>query len=231
MVRHLEIDDQNHRLHIDASGSNGGGDEDVGNPILEILQGEVPVALVLAPVECQRRIAVLQQFREHLIDILLLVNEDDDGAVFMPLAQELQEPVELLALLHNLDKLCDIRGRGVPLPDGNLHGLLEHRPGQGLDVGRQGGAEHGHLLVRTSALQEHPDLGLETHVKHPIGLVEDHERDSPEVGDLAIGGRQDVDEPARRPHEDLCTLLQSGELLPHGPAAVGADADDAHRLA
>mmetsp|Transcript_83979 Transcript_83979/g.246263 ORF Transcript_83979/g.246263 Transcript_83979/m.246263 type:complete len:272 (-) Transcript_83979:2352-3167(-) len=176
-------------------------------------------------------VAVLQQFSEHFIHVLLLVNEDDDRTMLMPLAKELQKPVELLALLQHLDKLRDVGCCRVPLSNGDLKGPLKDRPRKRLDVCRQGRTEHGHLLVWPRALEEHAYLWLETHVKHAVGFIQDHEGDPPEICDLAIGCRQDTNETARRANKHFGTFLKRRQLFPHRPATIGAYADESNSLA
>mmetsp|Transcript_71294 Transcript_71294/g.202177 ORF Transcript_71294/g.202177 Transcript_71294/m.202177 type:complete len:559 (-) Transcript_71294:574-2250(-) len=231
VIRDLEIDDQDDRPHVDAPRSNGGCNQDVGDLVLEVLQREVPITLVLAPMESKGWVAILEQLREHLVDVLLLVDEYDNGAVLVPLTQQLQEPVELLALLKHLHKLRHVCGRCVPLPDRDLERLLEDLPRESLHVRGKRRAEHGHLLVWARALEEHAYLRFKAHVKHPVGLVQDQKADAPEVRDLPVGGREHADEPARRADQDVGALLQGRQLLAHRPAAEGADADEADGLA
>mmetsp|Transcript_54901 Transcript_54901/g.88687 ORF Transcript_54901/g.88687 Transcript_54901/m.88687 type:complete len:286 (-) Transcript_54901:1933-2790(-) len=231
VVRNLKVDDQDHGLDVDASSSNRRRDQNIGDVVLEVLQREITILLILATVQGERRVAILQQLREHLIHILLLVDEDDDGAMLLPLAQELQQPIELLSLVENLYELRDVRGSRISFTNCDLNRLFQDLPGQSLHVSGQGCAEHCHLLVWSSGLQEHADLRLESHVKHAVGLVEDHEGDTPEVGDLAVGGGQDVDESPWSTHQELGPFLECGQLLAHGAAAVGADAREIASLA
>ena len=76
-----------------------------------------------------------------------------------------------------------------------------------------------HLSVRPDLLDDLPDLRLEAHVEHPVGLVEHQVGDSPHA-DLAT--LQEVDQPAWCGDHDLGTVLDVAQLLPLGSATVDA---------
>ena len=78
---------------------------------------------------------------------------------------------------------------------------------------------NAHLSVRPDLLYDLPDLRLEAHVEHPVGLVEHQVGDSPHA-DLAT--LQEVDQPAWCGDHDLGTVLDVAQLLPLGSAAVDA---------
>ena len=52
-------------------------------------------------------------------------------------------------------------------------GAAQEVPSQLLNLPWPGRGPHQHLSVRTNLLKDLPDLGLEAHVQHPVGLVED----------------------------------------------------------
>eukprot|EP00419_Tripos_fusus_P069912 CAMPEP_0172888998 /NCGR_PEP_ID=MMETSP1075-20121228/137763_1 /TAXON_ID=2916 /ORGANISM="Ceratium fusus, Strain PA161109" /LENGTH=80 /DNA_ID=CAMNT_0013742963 /DNA_START=13 /DNA_END=252 /DNA_ORIENTATION=+ len=78
--------------------------------------------------KCEWRVSILQQFREHLIDIPLLVDEYYDGAVLMPLTQKLKQAIECLSFIHHLNKLSDICGSNIPLATCDFKRFLENLP-------------------------------------------------------------------------------------------------------
>ena len=63
----------------------------------------------------------------------------------------------------------------------------------------------------------------ETHGEHLVGLVEDHGVDGVEHGGTSL---HQVDEPARRSHDDIDALLQGAQLRHEIRAAI--DGKDAH---
>jgi hypothetical protein len=66
------------------------------------------------------------------------------------------------------------------------------------------------------ALQHARQLGLEAHVEHPVGLVEDEHLDVPELRRALL---QVIDEAPRRGDDHLAPLLEGPDLLPHADAA------------
>ena len=78
---------------------------------------------------------------------------------------------------------------------------------------------NAHLSVRPDLLYDLPDLRLEAHVEHPVGLVEHQVGDSPHA-DLPT--LQEVDQPAWCGDHDLGTVLDVAQLLPLGSATVDA---------
>jgi len=78
---------------------------------------------------------------------------------------------------------------------------------------REGGREHDSLARRPDIPVDATDLGLESHVKHPISLVKDQICDTPQVGDLAGAGDQDVNHASRCAHHDFCASLQLCDLV------------------
>ena len=60
-------------------------------------------------------------------------------------------------------------------------GAAQEVSSQLLHLPRPGRGPHEHLSVRTNLLEDFPDLGLEAHVQHPVGLVEDKVGGPPEV--------------------------------------------------
>ena len=51
MVWHLIVDNQNEVLHVQSSGSNGGGNQDIADAGLEVIDGALPIGLVLGPMQ------------------------------------------------------------------------------------------------------------------------------------------------------------------------------------
>jgi hypothetical protein len=74
------------------------------------------------------------------------------------------------------------------------------------------GREHNRLAVGPAVVDDPHDLGLETHVEHAVGLVEDDVGDAAQVRHLARVGRQHVDHTARRAHDDFRACAQYENL-------------------
>ena len=82
-----------------------------------------------------------------------------------------------------------------------------------------GGAPHERLSVGPDLLHNLPDLRLETHVQHPIGLVQ-HQVGAP--AQVGLPHLQEIDQPTRSGDTDLDATLQVPQLTSLGRAAVDA---------
>jgi hypothetical protein len=100
-----------------------------------------------------------------------------------------------------------------------------------------------HLTVGTDLLDDLPDLGLETHVEHPVGLVHDEvgntagrgrpsvrvrggygeDRDSPEV---ELATLEHVDETSGGSDDNLGSTLEVTDLSSLGNSSVNASVPD-----
>jgi hypothetical protein len=106
-------------------------------------------------------------------------------------------------------------------------GFAQVRAGEVADLSADGGGEEEGLPDLGQALEDLGELGLEPHVEHPVGLVEDEDLDPLEAGGAAL---EVVDEPSRR-RDDHLTVPQLGGLVPHPDAADDDRAADLARLA
>ena len=99
--------------------------------------------------------------------------------------------------------------------------------GQLLHLPRPGGRPHEDLSVRTNLLEDLPDLGLEAHVQHPVGLVEDEVGGPPEVH---LASLQEVNKTSRGRDANLCAILNVSQLGSLGGSSEHAGILDAGRL-
>jgi hypothetical protein len=99
----------------------------------------------------------------------------------------------------------------VDVAPGVLGVGLGERPGRALERGR----EEQRLAVWRDPLDDPVDGGLEAHVEHPVGLVEDEDLD---VLERDVAPLEQVLEPARGGDDDVC----AGGLL-----GLGLEADAA----
>ena len=76
---------------------------------------------------------------------------------------------------------------------------------------------------RGRAGQDRLDVDDESHVEHPIGLVED---DGVDAVEPQLAAPDEVEHPTRRADHDLRAALEALDLLVHRRAAV--DGDGAH---
>ena len=122
-------------------------------------------------------------------------------------------------------------GRELLGPDVDVDpalGAAQEVPGKLLHLPWPGGGPHENLSVRTNLLEDLPDLGLEAHVQHPVGLVEDKVCGPPEVH---LAGLQEVDQTSGRGDADLGAILDVPQLRPLGSSTKHAGVLNAGGLA
>jgi hypothetical protein len=76
--------------------------------------------------------------------------------------------------------------------------------GQPLNFLGPSGREHEGLTIWSNLADDLANLGFETHVQHPIGLIKNQVRHSAEVSPASL---QHVDETSRGGNHDLNTAL------------------------
>ena len=100
---------------------------------------------------------------------------------------------------------------------GDLVVLLEVVTGESLNGLGPCCRPHEHLPVRPDLRADLAQLGLEAHVEHAVGLVEDEVGDALEVG---VADLEVVDEATRRSNYDLHAAPQVVHLAGLGDATV-----------
>ena len=95
-------------------------------------------------------------------------------------------------------------------------GRVQKIPRKLLNLLGPGGGPHEHLTVWADLFEDLPDLGLEAHVQHPVGLVQ------AEVGDplqVHLAHLQEVDQPPGRRDHDLAPVLDVPQLRALGSSS------------
>ena len=119
---------------------------------------------------------------------------------------------------------------------GEIHGAdvdmnvaaVEKFPGQRLHFLWPGSGPHHHLSVGPDLLKDLPDLGLETHVQHPVGLVQAEVGGPPQIH---LPSLEEVNEPAGSCNANLHAILNVPQLRTLGGATKDAGVLDATRFA
>jgi hypothetical protein len=70
-----------------------------------------------------------------------------------------------------------------------------------------------HLSIRTDLSQDLPDLGLEAHVQHPVGLVQNNIGAAPEVCLVHLKTGSTLDAVSYLPSAGTCTISTVGILI------------------
>mmetsp|Transcript_24080 Transcript_24080/g.52123 ORF Transcript_24080/g.52123 Transcript_24080/m.52123 type:complete len:251 (-) Transcript_24080:57-809(-) len=141
-------------------------------------------------------------------------------------AQKLHHIVYFVVLLHPLQALRHVLGRGTHPPHGQEDILLHEIARQSLDLHGEGGGEHESLPLPRHSLLLHDfaDLRLEAHVEHSVRLVQHQEAHDLQPHPAPL---DEVHQPARGGHQDVGAAVQLALLVLDVCAAVhthGADA-------
>ena len=197
---------------IETTSSDSGGDQDGASAVAEELQSTLTLALSAVTVNRGRwELLVDQEVGEGVGHALRL--DEDQGEATSVGVEDIQENGALVNVLNILNLLGDVLGGGTNTTNGKEEIVLEEILGEHLDVAGEGGGKHesltainaGHVL----ALHDAANLGLETHVKHTIGLIEY------EILDVAEGDAttlNEIDQSARGSNKKIAATLDLTQL-------------------
>ena len=215
---------------VEATRRHVGGDEHRRPPSTE--GRERVFALALCAIAVDRgghELAVAEPVLEHVGGALGLHEDERETGDRL---EQIDEHGLLVVLLDKLELLCDELGRRAHASDGHKDVIVEEVHGHTLDLLREGCREHERLalgsLGHTLLLYDASDLRLESHVEHPVGLVEGEDEGA---GDGDARALDEVDETARRRDEQLASTLEVAQLLADVRAAVADDGARAREVA
>jgi len=217
--------------HTDAAGSHVSGNHDRALAHLELVEHPVALVLLLVTVDGKCWPAILAKEAGDIVGDALGAGEHKDlaGLVLHDLLDVPEHLVALLELRNDLDLLGDT------VVGGKLHGTDSDLDPVGLVVGSKladllgpSGGPHASLTVGANLADNLANLGLETHVKHAVSLVEDEVGDAAKVG---LAHLEHVDQTTRGSNADLNALSEVTDLLALGHTTVDAGVPDARRLA
>lgn len=84
--------------------------------------------------------------------------KDDDLALLIPLAQDLQQPQKPIRFWPNLNALCDVAVDNTAATNLDLNRVMEDLAGKGLYGPREGCTEHDGLPIRADVGHDAHDL-------------------------------------------------------------------------
>jgi hypothetical protein len=169
----------------------------------------------------------------NLISLLLGTSEDQDLVSVVrsihDLLHMLDHAVTLLRVRDNFNNLGNTMvGREIHRANVDLDEIGEEVSSQGANLLGPSSGPHESLTVRADLTDDLSDLGLETHVKHAISLVEDQVSYSAKVG---LAGLEHVDKTTRSGDAHLNTAIEITNLRTLWHSSVDASVSDARRLA
>jgi len=217
------VDDVRDIGDIKATSGNCSGNQDRAASIAEEL--ESPLTLSLSAITVDRRgreILVDQEVRERVGHTLGL--DKDERQATTVRVENIQKNGALVDILNVLDLLRDVlRGRSNT-SNRQEDIVLQEVPGEHLNVAGECGREHERLTFlhtrHVFTLDDAANLGLETHVKHTVSLVQD------EVLDVLQGDATsfyEINQSARCGNKQVTSALDLAELA----ADISTSVDDA----
>mmetsp|Transcript_30224 Transcript_30224/g.59345 ORF Transcript_30224/g.59345 Transcript_30224/m.59345 type:complete len:223 (+) Transcript_30224:563-1231(+) len=174
-------------LHIEPARTDVCGDHDGALSRFERADHEVPLPLLLVSVNRQSLEVFSLQTMNDVVTEPFRLHEDQHFGSLIHRADLLQQAAQLLRLLvRSVDDLDELGNRvscsQVYVTDVDVHRVLPAEIScQCLHLPRPGCGPEERLPVFADHLHDLPNLWLEAHVQHPVGLVEDQEGDPLEV--------------------------------------------------
>jgi hypothetical protein len=199
--------------NVETTGGNSSGNKDGATAGTEAIESGLTLTLGTVTVDSGGAVALRAKEITKLVGHTLGLDEDKDETSRRLGEEKVKEQGSLVVVVDILDTLGDVLGSRSNTSDGKENVLLQEHSGQTLDLLGEGGGEHkglsalnsGHIL----SLNDPPDLRLETHVQHPIGLVEDKELD---VGERNLAALDQVDETTRSGGKQVTAAVESADL-------------------
>jgi hypothetical protein len=137
--------------------------------------------------------------------------------------QQVEQEGALVVLLHPDHLLGDVLGGGADAAHRQEDVVIEEVAGQHLDGRRERRREHEGLtfarLRHRLLLDDAPDLQLEAHVQHAVGLVEHQVAAVIEPDAAAV---DHVEQPPGGGHQQVAAAVQVPHLVPDVGSAVSA---------
>ena len=100
---------------------------------------------------------------------------EDEHALRPRVAKNFEDSSWFVRRGEGVDAVVDALGGGRWVRDGYVHGRIERFSGKGFDRGRDGGRKEHGLPILRQALEDLVDLLGESHVEHPVRLVDDED--------------------------------------------------------
>lgn len=211
---------------IQTTSSNSSCNHDGAATGTEHVQGTLTLALSAVSVNRGGgEVLAEQEIREGIGHALGLDENQGQAQIALRLGMEnVEKNGALVLVLDVLDSLGNVLGGRTDTTDRQEDVVAQEVASKVLDVAREGGREHegvtlvdsGHILL----LDQTSDLGLETHVQHTIGLVEDKVLN---VGKRDTAALNQIDQTTGGSSQHVTSTVNGAELLTN----IGSSIDDA----
>lgn len=210
------VDDMGDVGNVKSTGSNGRSYHDGSPASSKSLESHLSFALGTITVDGgSREVVAHQEVAQHVRHPLCFDEHKSEPEVLLGLRSEnVKQDAPLIEILNILDLLSDVFGCASNSSNAQEDIILQKVLGKHLNVSGECSTEHEGLTVRSAghilSLNNTPDLGLETHVKHAIGLVKDEILD---VGEADAATFDQVNKTARCGAKEVTTTFDKAELL------------------
>ena len=223
--RHVVVDHNRKFGNVQTSGGHIGCHQHFNFALLESLQSSHTLFLGLVSVNSIGRNANARKRACKTTACDLGVHKDDDlldrTAVFAVTLEDIDENIGFFGVVNLIDNLLDRIGRGVFTSHFHEHRVAQEVAGKFLHFRRERCREHQVLTLFRQQIQNARNVGQKAHIKHTVGLVENHDFDLREVHRTAF---MVVKQTTGRCREDLNATAQHVGLRLDVHAAV----DHAH---
>src|SRR5881396_3220290 len=224
--RHVVVDHVGDALDVNPARRDVRGDQDLVPSAPESGEGGLSLALAAVTVDPRDVEARSADLTGHAVRASLRAHEDEDGHHVLP-AEETDEERRLEVLWDRIDLMANRRRGPVRRGHGDADGIAHDRPRERLDLRSHRRGEEEGLSLPWEGVDNPPDIREETHVEHPIRLVEDKDLEPAEV-DVAAGHM--IEETAWRRDDDVDARTQGVFLRGHSDAAIDRVAVDSGAL-
>lgn len=208
---------------IETSSGDSSSDEDRSSTTLEGVQSGL--SLSLGPVSVNRGSGVsvrAEEVAQHIGHSLGLY-KDEDQTARLASEQQVEQERSLVAIFNILDSLSNVFRGGTDSTDREENVVLQEGSCEHLDLSGESCGKHECLSVHDTGhvgtFDNLPDLRLETHVEHPIGLVKDKVLD---VGERDLSSVNQVDQSTRSSRQEVTASFDSSDL----GSDIGTTVDD-----
>ncbi|ROV91474.1 hypothetical protein VSDG_07154 [Cytospora chrysosperma] len=208
--------------NIETTGSNSSCDQDGATGVSEHLKGTLTLALSAVTVNRgSGEVLIDEEVGQRVCHALGL--DEDEGQTSTVSVKDVEQNRALVDVLDVLNLLSNVlRGR-TNSADRQENVVLQEVAGQHLDVAGEGGGEHESLAVLNTGhvltLDDASNLGLETHIKHTISLIEDEVLDVLQRDTTTL---YEIDQTSRGSHQEIASTLDLTKLR----ADVSSTVDD-----
>merc|ERR1712183_388467 len=223
VIRHVVIDDVRDPRYVQSSGSNSCGNQYRHGAHAEVVQRLLSLPLKTISMGARGGQSFSGQVGGQKICIPLGLDKDQCPLFRVPgsILHQLLQLLPLVELGHFKEDLLNVTARPAHQAHSQKQVIIQKLLGCSLNVVREGGGKHqslpGTLGRHVGAGDASLDVWHETHVQHPVGLVQHQVL---QVGESNSALVHIVHQPARGGHENVAALPKLNSLVVNRSSTV-----------